>query len=69
VKVIFSRKGFDAANGGCASPIFADGSLASLPIPSSRSPTRYSEIQASGRNSRCARIVIDRDTTWSRLTI
>lgn len=34
MKVILSRKGFDSANGGCASPILPDGTLLSLPIPS-----------------------------------
>ena len=34
MKVIFSRKGFDSSNGGCASPIMPDGTLLSLPIPS-----------------------------------
>jgi hypothetical protein len=33
VKIIFSRKGFDAKNGGVASPIFPDGRICSLPIP------------------------------------
>jgi hypothetical protein len=33
MKVILSRKGFDSAVGGFASPILADGSLISLPIP------------------------------------
>ncbi len=34
MKVILSRKGFDSTNGGCPSPIFPDGTLLSLPIPS-----------------------------------
>jgi putative DNA base modification enzyme with NMAD domain len=33
MKIILSRKGFDSSAGGCASPIFADGSFLSLPIP------------------------------------
>jgi len=33
MKVILSRKGFDSANGGIASPILEDGTLLSLPIP------------------------------------
>lgn len=33
MKIILSRKGFDSANGGCASPILPDGTLLSLPIP------------------------------------
>ena len=34
MKVILSRKGFDSANGGIASPIFEDGTMLSFPIPS-----------------------------------
>ena len=34
MKLILSRKGFDSANGGCPSPIFPDGTMFSLPIPS-----------------------------------
>ena len=33
-KLILSRKGFDSGSGGCPSPIFPDGSIFSLPIPS-----------------------------------
>lgn len=33
MKIILSRKGFDSANGGIVSPIFADGTLMSFPIP------------------------------------
>lgn len=33
MKIILSRKGFDSSFGGCASPIFEDGSMVSLPIP------------------------------------
>lgn len=50
MKVILSRKGFDSKYGGCPSPIFSDGSMASLPIPSPKGPTTYSEITATGRN-------------------
>jgi hypothetical protein len=32
MKIILSRKGFDSAFGGCASPIFPDGTIISLPI-------------------------------------
>lgn len=34
LKIILSRKGFDSANGGIASPIMEDGTLISFPIPS-----------------------------------
>lgn len=33
MKLILSRKGFDAGSGSCPSPIFPDGSMISLPIP------------------------------------
>lgn len=36
MKIIFSRKGFDASYGGYPSPILPDGRMISLPIP-----TRY----------------------------
>lgn len=35
MKVVLSRKGFDASNGGYPSPIFPDGQIMSLPIPGS----------------------------------
>ena len=38
MKIVFSRKGFDATYGGKPSPIFPDGRILSLPIPA---PTRY----------------------------
>jgi len=31
--IVLSRKGFDREAGGCASPIFSDGRMASIPIP------------------------------------
>lgn len=46
MKIILSRKGFDAAAGGNASPIFErDGQLLSLPIPTPNSPTKFQEIR------------------------
>jgi hypothetical protein len=50
MKIILSRKGFDSAAGGCASPIFDNGSFFSLPIlqpPStteSHNRTTFSDI-------------------------
>ena len=34
MKIILSRKGFDAENGKIASPVFPDGTMLSMPIPS-----------------------------------
>ncbi len=45
MKLILSRKGFDASNGGCASPIFEDGTLCPLPIPDAASPISYGDIR------------------------
>lgn len=47
MKTILSRKGFDSANGGIVSPIFDDGSLVSLPIPSNDADT-YSDFSYDG---------------------
>ncbi len=33
-RLILSHKGFDSRSGGCPSPIFPDGTMFSLPIPS-----------------------------------
>jgi hypothetical protein len=44
LKIIFSRKGFDSAAGGCPSPII-DGQPVSLPIPSRMpTPTRFGDV-------------------------
>jgi hypothetical protein len=48
VKVVLSRKGFDSAAGGVASPILPDGTMISLPIPDRSSPIRYSDITLAG---------------------
>ena len=47
MKLILSRKGFDSSedNGGCASPIFPDNTLYSLPIPDSDSKITYGELR------------------------
>ncbi|MEZ4865105.1 MAG: hypothetical protein R3C14_27565 [Caldilineaceae bacterium] len=44
MKVILSRKGFDASAGGVASPIFPDGRIVSLPIPDPNGTVRYDEL-------------------------
>src|SRR5690349_20361168 len=48
MKVIFSRKAFDSAAGGCANPIMPDGRLVPLPIPDKESVIRYEDIQVGG---------------------
>lgn len=45
MKIILSRKGFDSTAGGCPSPIFPDGSMVSLPIPSATSGLRYDDLR------------------------
>ena len=43
-KLIISRKGFDSGSGGCPSPIFPDGAMFSLPIPS-RDKEAFDDLQ------------------------
>lgn len=49
MKIIISRKGFDVANGGMASPIMPDGSLLSFPIPS-RDKNTFSDFVFNGKD-------------------
>lgn len=49
MKVILSRKGFDSSNGGCPSPIFPDGTLLSMPIPSDDQDS-YDELVYKGKS-------------------
>ena len=44
-KLILSRKGFDSKAGGCPSPIFPDGTMYSLPIPSPRASIAYGDLR------------------------
>jgi hypothetical protein len=50
MKLILSRKGFDSAAGGVASPILDDGAMLPLPIPDKKSPIRYRDITIAGEN-------------------
>lgn len=50
MKIILSRKGFDSGYGGCASPIFPDGSMASLPIPEANARHRMSNLTCGVHN-------------------
>lgn len=54
MKIVLSRKGFDSGSGGAASPIFADGSILSLPIPDRRAACTYAEIGKDGLMGRLA---------------
>jgi len=49
-KLILSRKGFDASDGGAPSPILADGRLFSLPIPCQHSPMTYDDLALRGHS-------------------
>lgn len=48
MKIIFSRKGFDSQYGGVPSPILPDGTIVSLPIPSSHGRPLGDLVAASG---------------------
>lgn len=53
MKIILSRKGFDSANGGIVSPIFADGTLMSFPIPDKNElEDTYDDLQYHSRTYR-----------------
>lgn len=43
-RLILCRKGFDSATGGCPSPVFPDGTLFSLPVPSNDS-VKFGDLQ------------------------
>ena len=47
MKLVFSRKGFDAQYGGMASPILPDGRLVPLPIPSDHDQYTLSDVNIS----------------------
>jgi hypothetical protein len=48
MNIILSRKGFDSAAGGVASPILPDGTMLPLPIPDRSSPIRYADVRLHG---------------------
>jgi hypothetical protein len=50
MRIILSRKGFDSASGGGASPILPDGRMLSLPIPYEGDENRYSDLRVDGRS-------------------
>lgn len=47
MKIVFSRKGFDSKSGGFPSPIFPDGTVCSIPIPTTLVQYDYSHIKCS----------------------
>ena len=47
MKIILSRKGFDSGYGGIASPVLPDGTLLSLPIPTTEMGITYDELLCS----------------------
>ncbi len=49
-RIILSRKGFDTASGGGASPILPDGRMVSLPIPYAGDENRYSDLRVDDRS-------------------
>ena len=50
MKIILSRKGFDSSYGGCPSPILPDGTLLSLPIPSIKDKTTFTDLYYDNKN-------------------
>ena len=48
MRIILSRKGFDASAGGVPSPILPDGRLISLPISRPEATATYSELSSAG---------------------
>ncbi len=48
MKIVLSRKGFDSQYGRIPSPILPDGTLLSLPIPTSESGRRFSDLRHQG---------------------
>ena len=75
-KLIISRKGFDSGSGGCPSPIFPDGTMFSLPIPSGDEEA-FADLQhgdiditevvsgiTNGRMSRRGRVHLDPDLNF-----
>jgi hypothetical protein len=57
MKIILSRKGFDSTIGGCASPIFPNGTLFSLPIPKKDDNLKYDELKLFGKEGMVASLI------------
>ncbi|HVP28260.1 MAG TPA: hypothetical protein VMW35_03775 [Myxococcota bacterium] len=57
MRLVLSRKGFDAASGGAPSPILADATLCPLPIPDPASPCTYRALRGpAGASGLAARV-------------
>jgi hypothetical protein len=65
LKIILSRKGFDSSVGGHPNPILPDGTLLSLPIPTSLDNLSYENIQAP--NGQSYRQIMDQIGASNRL--
>lgn len=50
MKVVLSRKGFDSGYGGNPSPVYPDGTMLSMPIPSKDDFVRFDEISYKGKS-------------------
>jgi len=59
MKIIFSRKGFDSAAGGYASPIFPDGTLWSIPIPDNNNKMCYKDLKFTYESESISNILND----------
>src|SRR5262245_1090256 len=57
IQIVLSRKGFDSSAGGHASPILPDGTMVSLPIPSTLDCLDYGSLRLS--DGRTFRALID----------
>lgn len=58
MKVVLSRKGFDSGFGGYASLILPDGTLQSLPIPSSSDVITYAEVRSRYQNKKLMELML-----------
>lgn len=67
MKIIFSRKGFDSQYGRVPSPIFEDGSMVSLPIPSQQGRSLSSVSFRAKSLSQLVSDLTDQQVTGNRL--
>lgn len=69
MRLIFSRKGFDSEFGGCASPIFPNGTIASLPIPIVEGgSTKFRDLRVGNINLGTVATELSRRNGRSRIT-